>query len=87
MSKGPMIMSIVGVCITIIPFLGPLAGLALSIVGFIGGSKQLNQARLDPAHAGIGIAHTAKWMGLGGMIQNALALLHLLFVLIMVAAS
>ena len=90
MSKVPLVFSIIGVTVGILPF-GGIVGLVFSILGFSRGSAQVKQARADPRHVGIGMAHTAKWLGLGAMIQNIIftvvEVIHLILICVAAAAA
>lgn len=71
-SKAPLVCAILSLALVIIPFVGPLAALVLGIVAFNLGNKAVAAANARPDRAGIGLALTGKWMGLGGLIQAAI---------------
>lgn len=75
LGKTSLICSIISVAITAIPFIGAAAGLPLGIIGFIRGNNAVARANATGDKTGIGMSITGKWMGLGGIIQNAIALL------------
>lgn len=80
-NKTPLILGIVSVVVTIIPLIGCIAGLVLGIIAFSGGKKAMAEANARPDRAGIVVAIVGKWMGFGGIIQNAILLAYYLFVL------
>ena len=85
-NKTPLILGIISIVVIIIPFIGSLAGIVLGILAFVGGNKAIAAAKERPESAGIGVAITGKWLGLGGLIQGAISLLWTLFVLLFAAA-
>lgn len=86
MNKTPLVLGIISVLITFIPLVGPIAGLVLAILAFVGGKKAMAEANARPDRAGIGVAITGKWLGFGGIFQNAVSLIWSVLVFLIALA-
>ena len=74
--KKPLTLSIVGIAVGCAPVLGPVVGLVFSIVGFALGKRAMEAANARPDRRGIAVAITGKWLGFGGIFQNAVMALY-----------
>ncbi len=69
--KKPLTLAIVGCCVGCIPLLGSLVGLILCIIAYATGKRAQAAANARPDRSGIVLALVGRWIGLGGIIQNA----------------
>lgn len=75
-NKTPLTLAIVGIAVGCVPVLGSVVGLVFCVIALVLGKRAMEVANARPDRAGIVVAIVGKWLGFGGIIQNAVMTLY-----------